>query len=335
MKPKTNKEVCASYQTRKRERAAAADRRRLAARTRSQSKREQPADPASEVAAWSAKRLKVPVGHDREGQAMELPRFAVRFLEDALKPDCHAAYLLVSRKNSKSSSLACLILAHIADGAPLRQPGFRCAVVSITKVKAAELKQQCQDIAEASGLRGLTFKKSPAPGRIESRWGSCEVLSAADYEGHASGFNLVLIDELGLLPERFRGLIAGLRSSLVAKRGRMISLSIMGDSPFTQEAIALKDHEGVIVHHFAGLEGCEIDDPEQLRAANPGISAGILRLDDLVRDARLAKRNPADQTYFRSHHLNGFKEYGWNSNRHRGRSNRHNTAHHSREEDRE
>ena len=304
MKPKTNKEVCAAYQSRKRERTVAADRRRLAARARSQSKREQPSDPAAEVAAWSAKRLKVPVGHDREGQPMELPRFAVRFLEAVLEPECFAGYLLVSRKNSKSASLACLVLAHLADGAPLRQPGFRCAIVSITKVKAAELKQQCQDIAEASGLRGLTFKKSPAPGRIESRWGSCEVLSAADYEGHASGFNLVLIDELGLLPERFRGLIAGLRSSLVAKRGRMVCLSIMGDSPFTQEAIALKGHPGIVVHHYAGLEGCEIDDPKQLEAANPGISAGILRLEDLVRDARLAKRNPADQTFFRAHHLN-------------------------------
>ena len=186
----------------------------------------------------------------------------------------------------------------------MRRAGFRCAVVSITKVKAAELKQQCQDIAEASGLRGLTFKKSPAPGRIESRWGSCEVLSAADYEGHASGFNLVLIDELGLLPERFRGLIAGLRSSLVAKRGRMVCLSIVSDSPFTQEAIALKGHPGIVVHHYAGLEGCEIDDPVQLEAANPGIQSGILQLEDLVRDAKLAKKNPPDQGHFRAHHLN-------------------------------
>ena len=83
---------------------------------------------------------------------MELPRFAVRFLADVLKPECRAGYLLVSRKNSKSSSCSALVLAHLADGAPLRRAGFRCAIVSITKQKAAELKQQCQDIAEASGL---------------------------------------------------------------------------------------------------------------------------------------------------------------------------------------
>ena len=252
MKPKTNAEGCASYQTRKRDREAAADRRRRAARTRSQSKREQPDDLAREVAAWSAKRLKVPAGHDRAGQPMELPRFAVRFLEDALKPDCHAAYLLVSRKNSKSSSCAALILSYLADGAPLRRAGFRAACVSITKIKAAELKKQCQDIAEASGLRGLTFVKSPAPGRIESRWGSFEVLSASDYEGHASGFDVVLIDELGLLSERFRPLITGLKSSLIAKRGRMICLSIRGHSPFCDEALERAGRPGVVVHHWAG-----------------------------------------------------------------------------------
>ena len=300
----TNKEVCKAYQQRKRERDAAADRRRIAGRTRRQSKRVVPADPAGEVAAWSRKRLKVPPGHERAGERMELPKFAVDFLRDALHPDCHTAWLLVGRKNGKSQALASLVLAYLADGGPLRKAGFRCAVVSITKPKAAELKKLAQDTAEASGLRGLTFPRSPAPGRIVSRWGTAEILSAQDYEGHASGFDLVLLDEPGLLPERYRALIAGLKSSLTARRGRMICLSIVSDSPFTQEAIALKGHEGIVVHHYHGDEGCAIDDPHQLRKANPGIESGILHLEDLVRDARLAKKIPANEPFFRAHHLN-------------------------------
>ena len=295
---------CDAYQQRKRERDEAADRRRTAARTRTQSKREAPADPAGELEAWSKKRLRVPPGHDRAGEAMVLPRFAVDFLRDALKPECHTAWLLVGRKNGKSQALACLILGYVADGGPLRLPGFRAAVVSVSKTKAAELKKLAQDTAEASGLRGLTFPRSPSPGRIVSRWGTCEILSASDYEGHASGFNLVLVDEPGLLPERYRALLAGLKSSLMARNGRMIHLSIMADSPFTQEALALKGHEGVTVHHYAGDEGCAIDDPEQLRKANPGIASGILNLEDLVRDARLAKKIPANDPFFRAHHLN-------------------------------
>ena len=236
---------------------------------------------------------------------MELPRFALDFLRDALQPDCKTGYGCWSHARTVKSqaSLAAFILAHIADGGPLRKAGFRCAVVSITKPKAAELKQQCQDIAEASGLRGLTFKKSPAPGSIVSRWGTCEVLSAQDYEGHASGFDLVLIDELGLLPERFRALVAGLKSSTIAKRGKMICLSIRGTSPFTTEAIERKGRAGVVLHHWAGKADCKIDDPEQLLAANPGCESGILQLADLVQDARDAEGTP-DEPFFRAHHLN-------------------------------
>ena len=149
----------------------------------------------------------------------------------------------------------------------------------------------------------MTFKKSPAPGSIVSRWGTCEVLSAQDYEGHASGFDLVLIDELGLLAERFRALVAGLKSSLIAKRGKMLCLSIRGTSPFTTEALERKGRAGVVVHHWAGKADCKIDDPEQLLAANPGCEAGILQLADLVQDARDASGTP-DEPFFRAHHLN-------------------------------
>ena len=304
MTTQSNKAACKASRQRKQTRDAAAERRRTASRTRRQSNRAAPAEPAVEVAGWTKKRLKVPPGHPRAGQPMALPAFAIGFFKAVLKASCHLGYLLVARKNSKSASLACLVLAYLADGGPLRRAGFRCAIVSITKLKAGELKKQIQDIAEASGLRGLEFPKSPAPGRVVSRWGSAEILSAQDYEGHASGFDLVLIDELGLLSERYRPLINGLKSSLLAKRGRLICLSIRGSSPFTTEALALSTHPGVVVHHHAANNPtCAIDDEVQLRAANPGIASGIITLEDLVRDAKIAQGTP-NEGDFRAHHLN-------------------------------
>ena len=102
MKPKTNKVACAAYQGRKREREEAADRRRTAARTRRQSKRLVPDDPAEELAAWCKRRLKVPAGHALAGKPLELPKFAVDFLRDALQPDCHTAWLLVGARTEKA-----------------------------------------------------------------------------------------------------------------------------------------------------------------------------------------------------------------------------------------
>ena len=76
---------------------------------------------------------------------MELPRFALDFLRDALQLVCHTAWLLVGRKNGKSQALASLVLAYLADGGPLRRAGFRCAIVSVTKPKANELKKLAQE----------------------------------------------------------------------------------------------------------------------------------------------------------------------------------------------
>ena len=49
---------------------------------------------------------------------------------------------------------------------PLRIPGYRGGVTSVSKEKAGELKMQMQAIAEASGLAGVEFRRSPTPGHI-------------------------------------------------------------------------------------------------------------------------------------------------------------------------
>ena len=130
-------------------------------------------DPAQAVAGWAAKRLKVPAGHKNAGRAMALPPFATKFLRDALRPGVREAALFCGRKNAKSAVLAVLILAHLADDGPLRRRGWRCGAASVTKDKAAELWQQCADIAEASGLSAVRCGKVPR--HVSSRWGRCRV----------------------------------------------------------------------------------------------------------------------------------------------------------------
>ena len=43
-----------------------------------------PSDAAGELARWSWRVLKVPVGHPRAGQPLGLPDYGVAFIEDAL-----------------------------------------------------------------------------------------------------------------------------------------------------------------------------------------------------------------------------------------------------------
>ena len=184
---------------------------------------------------------------------------------------------------------------------PLRILGYRAGTVSVTKAKAQELLMQMEAIAEASGLEGLRFLKS---GFIESPTGSLDILSADKCSGHASGFDDAIADELGLLEERDRALINGMRSAISAKNGRFIALSIQGDAPFTQEMITRRGDQSISVHLYRAHEDCLIDDPRAWHAANPGIKCGIKSLEYMRDEARRVLATPADQGTFKAFDLN-------------------------------
>ena len=70
-----------------------------------------------------------------------------------------------------------------------------------------------------SGLEDLQFLRTPAPGLIRGPAGStAEFLSADKSAGHSSGFDWSIVDELGLMGERERPLIAGMSSRHVGKK---------------------------------------------------------------------------------------------------------------------
>ena len=222
-----------------------------------------PADPVGALVAWSRDVLKVPPGHPMAGQPMVLPDFAVDFLRAGWAAH-ESALCAMARKNAKSAICAVLALGFLAG--PLRVPGWRGAVASVSKDKADELRAQAESIAKASGLEGLRFRRSPYPGKVESATGSLEILSSDRTAGHSSSFDLVIVDETGLMPERSRGLLAGLRSSVSAKGGRTVHISVRGDSPLYREIL---DNPATVARVYQAPEACTIDDEGAWRAANP------------------------------------------------------------------
>ena len=186
---------------------------------------EWPEYPADALATWCAETLIVPPGHPLAGQPMVMPWYIRDFLADALASRITEALISTARKNSKTAGIAMLVNGILAG--PLRKPGTRIGAVSLTREKIGELLGQCKAIAEASDLQGVEFMRTPSPGMIRTPDGStAEFLSADKNSGAASGFDLVLVDELGLFTERDRELVAGMRSSMSARGGRLIALSI-------------------------------------------------------------------------------------------------------------
>ena len=153
-----------------------------------------PDDVAKAIAEFSREKLVIPPGHPRQGEAFELEPYALAFLQDVFKPGITEGFLGVGRKNGKTATIGNCVLAFLADSGPLRQRGFRAGVLSLSKDKNAELKTHMQTTAEASGLKGLRFLRSPAPGRVESSWGCLDLIST-DTGGHSAGYSLARISQ--------------------------------------------------------------------------------------------------------------------------------------------
>ena len=262
-----------------------------------------PASPSAQVkilSDWAAKSLVVPPGHPLAGKPMALPPFFTAFLLDALS---HRWSLLsCARKNIKSSGCAVLALAFLVG--PLRSLGWRGCVASLSKEKANELRKHIEAIAVASKLQGLTFKRSPQPGYVESETGVFDVLSADKNAGAAAGYDLVLLDELGLFPERARDLVSGLRSSISARNGRVIALSVKGFSPLLKEMIDAKGKTNTAVHLYEAPDDCDIDDRAAWHAANPGLAAGLKSLSYMKDEVERVSATPSDEPDFRAFELN-------------------------------
>ena len=265
------------------------------------------ADPAALVASWSREKLTVPAGHPLAGRPMELPGYGLAFLEDALAPGCREALFCCARKQAKSAIAAVLVLALLRG--PLRRPGLRIGVTSVNREKAAELLRQCREIAEASRLDGITFRRSPAPGWIVTDTGTAEFLSADKSSGHASGFDLALVDELGLLTERDRALVNGIRTATSARDGRFLALSIRGDSPLLEEMLDRRELDTCAVHLHAPPEpkdgkALDISDPSVWADGNPGIAVGIKSAAWMADEAARVEATPSDRASFMALDLN-------------------------------
>ena len=88
-----------------------------------------------------------------------------------------------------------------------------------------------------------------------------------------------------------------MRSSVSAKRGKFLSLSVWGDGPFCGEIVARRDDPGVVVHLYQAPEGAALDDPAAWAAANPGLGS-IKSHAYMVSESRRVLSSVADQSSF-------------------------------------
>ena len=250
---------------------------------------------------WAEDKLIVPTGL-RRGQKFEIEDWQMAFLRDLFAPDTREAGLSVARKNGKSGIIAVVCLGFLAG--PFNFDGWRGLVGSLTANLSGELLKQIEQISEASGLTNVEILKTPKPGVARGRYGSeLTFLSADKASGHASGADLALIDEGGLLQENKRELWDAFYSSTSGRDGKFASISIQGDGPMFAEMRDRANGKTVKFHEFAAGADDDMESEETWRKANPGL--GTIKSLDYMRDAAdRAISTPAALPSFMAHDLN-------------------------------
>ena len=254
--------------------------------------------PVHALRTWANERLKVPTG-PLTGSPFTIRTWQSRFLRGALAPGVREAGLSVARKNGKSGLIAATILAYL--GGPLNRNEWRGAVVSLTEALSLELREQIAGIVLASGLEGLDLQRKVIRGHRGSR---VDFLAADRATGHALGLDLAVLDEAGLMVERDRPLWNAMLTSTSGRDGRLVAISIRGESPMFNELAERSDDPAVFWREYRAPDTAALDDPKAWEAANPGLRDGIKSRKYMTDMARRAMLVPADQSSFRAYDLN-------------------------------
>ena len=110
----------------------------------------------------------------------------------------------------------------------------------------------------------------------------------------------MIVDETGLMPERARELLAGLRSSVSAKGGRIMHISVRGDAALFAEIL---ENPATVAHVYAAADGAEIGDRDAWAAANPGLGS-IKQESYMIAECDRIQHAPGDEPSFRAFDLN-------------------------------
>ena len=237
-----------------------------------------------------------------QGQRFQLHDFQTDWLREALfNETVRSAYLCCPRKQGKSGLIALVLLAHLYG--PLNQKNWRAIVASCDRDKAGELLRQLAEIKKASDIPDSKLKIY-ADKAVGVNGAEVSFLSGAGNSGNSAGSDVSVIDEIGLLEERDRALVAAMTTATAGRDGRLLAISIRGSSPFMEEA---KERAKTLpsVHYveYAGTPGAALDDEQNWYQANPGLGT-IKSLTGFRAQAEAAMLTPADQNGFRALHLN-------------------------------
>jgi phage terminase large subunit-like protein len=229
------------------------------------------------------------------GKPLKLARFQKEFLEEALADGIDAAILETPRGNGKSSGGGALAVWALFDddatGAPqvpivattIGQAIRSCYGVAVSMIKA-----------EPELLRRSLIYTGVATPRVSVPANGGELFPIASDPDGLQGLDpsLAIMDEIGFQPvgaweslrlatgKRERSLVVGVGTPGLDRENALYHVRNL-----VREAGSLS---GVVFHEYSAPPGCDLEDRDAWREANPAIKAGFLRISALETDLGLS-----------------------------------------------
>ncbi|MEM1396050.1 MAG: terminase large subunit [Pseudomonadota bacterium] len=266
----------------------------------------------AEKAAKYLESLVIPEGR-LAGERLKLAGFQKSFLEGAYADGIDTAVLSVGRGGGKSTLTAGLALGHLVPVLDT-QPRRDVLIIARSRDQAAVCFKLAEGLSRSLPewmQAKLTIRRG---NRLEMVYDECDgesflrVVAADGKNLLGSGPTCVVEDERGSWDgPKGDAVEESVRTGLGKRDGRLFIISTSAENDAHSFSRWIDEPpEGCYVQEHRATENCQLDDVEEILAANPGCRDGIGYTEErLLKDARRAlDRGGRDVTAFRLRHLN-------------------------------
>jgi phage terminase large subunit-like protein len=265
---------------------------------------------AGRIIAFISRYCRVPEGA-LVGQPIKLAAFQTDFIRKVYDNPAgtRRAYLSIARKNSKTATIACLVLAHLVG--PEAQQNSRINSGAMSRKQAAEVFNYAAKIVQLSpdlsALVHIQWSAKRLTGLAMNV--EYEALSAEASTAVGGSPILAILDEVG----QIRGPSSSFVDAIVTAQGAhaaplLIAISTQARSDSDLFSVWLDDgltgeDPQIISVLYAAPEDCDLMDQDAWAAANPALDLFRSR-EDLALQAGQAHRAPSQENAFRNLCLN-------------------------------
>lgn len=248
---------------------------------------------------------------DLIGQPIKLEPFQKKFILECYDNPAgtRRGYLSIARKNAKTATIACILLAHIVG--PEAVLNSRIVSGAMSKEQAAEVYNYASKMVQMSPEMSRLVRIVPSSKKLIglARNVEYQAISAEGKTAHGKSPVLAILDEVGQVRGPQSDFVDAITTAQGAYKNAMlfaISTQAPNDndlySIWLDDAKASKDKR-IVCHLYEAPKDCKLTDKAAWKAANPALGK-FRSLSDVEEQADRASRMPSFEPTFRNLVLN-------------------------------